>query len=74
MNSAIVADASRGMKQPGLIILGVDQFYLKLDEHAVKFGVGCVSETMGYVFGAYFVFNCSSASVAHGFLFFWKKL
>ncbi|EFX78911.1 hypothetical protein DAPPUDRAFT_245636 [Daphnia pulex] len=49
LNSAIVADASRGMKQPGLIILGVDQFYLKLDEHAVKLGVGCVSEAMGYL-------------------------
>lgn len=71
MNSAIVAAASRGMKQPGLIILGVDQFYLKLDEHAVKLGVGCVSEAMGYVFGAYFVFNCSYPPLWHmvfGFL------
>ena len=71
MNSAIVAAASRGMKQPGLIILGVDQFYLKLDEHAVKLGVGCVSEAMGYVLGACFVFNCSYPPLWHmvfGFL------
>ena len=50
MNTAIAAAASRGMKQRGLIILGVDQFYLKLDEHAVKLGVGCVSEAMAYGF------------------------
>jgi hypothetical protein len=65
LNSAIVATASRGMKQPGLIIIGVDQFYLKLVVHAVKLGVGCVSEAMGYVFGDYFVFNCSYQPLWH---------
>ena len=58
MNAAIAAAASREMKQQGLIILGVDQFYLKKDEHAVKLAVDCVSEAMGYVFGAYFERNC----------------
>ena len=63
--STIAAAVSRGMKPPGMIILGVDQFFLKLDEHAVKLGVGCVSEAMGYAFVTYFVFNCSYPSLWH---------
>lgn len=62
------------MKQPGLIILGTDKFYLKLDDHAVKLGVGCVSEAMGYVFGAYYVFNCSYPPLWHMVFGFFEEI
>ncbi len=46
------------MVQPGLLVLGKDKFFIKVDNEAISLPVGCVAEAIGYLFASFFVFNC----------------
>ena len=53
------------MIQPGLLILGPNKFFLKLETEAVCLPVGCVAEAVGYLCASYHIFHCDYPPLLH---------
>ena len=58
MLQAIQEANTNGMVQPGLLVLGKEQFFVKVESEAICVPVGCVAEAVGSLFASFFVFNC----------------
>lgn len=46
------------MLQPGVIVIGDLNYFVKLETELIEIKVGSLAEAMGYLVAVYFVFNC----------------
>jgi hypothetical protein len=53
------------MKQPGVIVLGENTFFLKAETVAIHIKVSCCAEAMAYLCALYYVFQYSYPDALH---------
>jgi hypothetical protein len=54
-----------GMKQPGVIVLGDTNFFLKAETEAIQVKVSCCAEAMAYLCALYYVFQYAYPDALH---------
>ncbi len=53
------------MKQPGVIVLGDTNFFLKVETEAIQVKVSFCAEAMAYLCALYYVFQCAYPDALH---------